>query len=340
MKSIFITGANGFIGSNLCQYFSEKGFKVYGLVRSTSDLHFLKGIKTNLIYGDLKKSENIDIPQEIHYVIHSASIVSDNASKEQCQLDIYEISVNLFKRIRELKLKLKKFIYISTALTLGFDGIGISEQKPGESALFLPYVFFKKKTEDFFLKQYKENNFPVVILRPSDVYGPHDRTSCLLMLRGIERGIPIIIGHGNWYFGYCYIKNLCQATYLVSLKADIEGETYTVTNSKLPTWREFFSGLQKALKKKQYLYIPVWFGYAVATVYQFIHILFPGFVPPVNRYRIKRITSHSTYDISKILKVLDYKPDNRTDYQIKEIVSWYLREKEWEKEQRGQKKKT
>jgi len=340
MKKILITGANGFIGSNLCQHFTEKGFNVYGLVRPTSDLHFLEGTNIKLIYGDLKEPETIDIPQDIDCIIHSASIVSDNANREQCQRDIYSISVNLFNRIMELKLRLKKFIYISTALTIGFDGIGISEEKPGKSALFLPYAFFKKKTEDFFLNQYEKNNFPIVILRPSDVYGPRDRTSCLLMLRHIEKGVPIIASHGNWYFGYCYIKNLCQVVLLVSLKPDIEGEAYTVTNSKLPTWKEFFSGFQKELKKKQYLYIPIWLAYSVATIYRFIQIIFPGFMPPINRYRIRRITSHTTYDITKTLNELNYKPDNRTDFQIKETVAWYLREKEWEKKQKDQKRKT
>ena len=33
MERVLITGANGFIGSNLCRYFLERSYEVYGLVR-------------------------------------------------------------------------------------------------------------------------------------------------------------------------------------------------------------------------------------------------------------------------------------------------------------------
>jgi nucleoside-diphosphate-sugar epimerase len=329
MKKILITGANGFIGSNLCTYFLKKGFDVYGMVRETSDIHFLNGCGIKLITGDLRKPAGFDLPEKIDYIIHSASVVSDNASEDDCFNNIFLISKLLFEKINASNLSLKKFIYISTALTLGFDALNISEKAPGKSALYLPYVRYKKKTEDFFLDQYRRVHFPVTILRPADVYGPNDRTSCLLMLNGIQKNLPVISGHGNWYFGYCYSENLCQAAYLACREKGLDGRAYTVTNSVLPTWRDFFSGLQREMHRKQMVYVPVWFSYAVASICQVISRLFPTHPPPVTYYRIRRITSHTTYDISRTLSDLKYQPDNNTDQQIKEIVHWYRKEKNW-----------
>ncbi|MGB8952926.1 MAG: NAD-dependent epimerase/dehydratase family protein [Candidatus Aminicenantales bacterium] len=325
---VFITGVNGFIGSNLCRYFLERGHEVYGLVRKTSDLHFLKGLNVRLVYGDLRAPGQIDIPRDVEAVVHSASIVSDTASEDVCRTNIYILAVNLVERVRELKLSLKRFIYISTALTLGFDGWNISEENLGKSAEFLAYTRYKTKTEKFFFNQWKENRLPAVVLRPADVYGPHDRTSCAQILRGIERGTPLIVGHGNWYFGFCYIDNLCQATHLALTREGIEGRAYTVTNRELPTWKTFFKGLQEGLHKKQRIYVPVFFAFFIAAVLKMLKKLFPRYEPSINYYRLKRITTHTTYDISRTIAELGYDPDDDTEKQIRSIVSWYLKERE------------
>lgn len=327
MGHVFITGANGFIGSNLCRYFLEKGFEVNGLVRRTSDLHFLEGLSVRLFYGDLLEPRSFEIPQPVDYIIHSASLVSDLATGSQCESGIYGVAVNLIRKIIEQNIHPKKIVCISTALTLGFNGLNISEENPGESAQFLPYTLHKKKAEDYFFEQAGKHGLPLVILRPGDVFGPNDRVSCAKILRGRERGFPIIVGHGNWYFGYCYVDNLCQAVYLACLKEGVEGRAYSVTNSEFPTWRNFFSGLQEGIHKKQRVYVPVSLAYFVAYIQELRRKFSSHFEPEITYYRIKRITTHTTYDISKTIRELGYKPDNSMDKQIQAIVNWYKEEK-------------
>ena len=124
---ILITGTNGFIGSNLRRYFSDRGNEVTGLVRPTSDLHFLAEQKVRLVRGDLSRPEEIDFPPDVEYVVHSASIVSDTPNDALCHDQIHVLAVNLVERPWRLRLPVKRFVYISTALTLGFDGNDISE---------------------------------------------------------------------------------------------------------------------------------------------------------------------------------------------------------------------
>ncbi len=326
-QKIFITGANGFIGSNLCRYFLGKGFEVYGLVRRTSDLHFLAGLPVKLIFGDLLEPKGFNIPPDLDYIVHAASLTSDLASEEECESGIYQLTVNFVQKISELEIQPKKIIYISTGLTLGYSRENISEENPGLSAEFLPYTRAKKKTEAFFFEKARQDDLPVVILRPGDVFGPNDRTSGGKIMNGSERGFPLIVSRGKWRFGYCYIDNLCQAVYLACLKKGLEGKAYSVTNSELPTWRTFFSGLQKGLKKKQWLYVPVPIAFLIAAIQELRRKIFPDFLPEVTFYRIKRITRHTTYDISKTIAELGYNPDNDINSQIQAIVSWYLDEK-------------
>jgi len=327
MTSLLITGANGFIGSNLCRHFLDRGIQVYALVRETSDLRFLEGLDVRLIRGDLRETAKIRIPDDISAVVHSASLVSDVAVEQACELNIFFATVNLVRKLQAAARPLRRFVYLSTALVLGYNGIGISEERPGQSADFLPYTRQKKRTEQFLLSEHAERGLPVIILRPGDVYGPNDRTTCAQILRGCERGVPLIVGHGRWHFGYCYVGNLCQAVELAINREGIEGKAYTVTNGELPTWRDFFMAVQKGLGKRQRVYIPVWFAFTVAGIMSGLGKVFPGYQPPLNYYRIKRITTETTYDISRTVAELGYRPDNNFEAQTAEIINWYFQER-------------
>ncbi len=325
---IFITGANGFIGSNLCRSFLDQGRDVYGLVRRTSDLHFLEGLNVKLIYGDLLRPQAIDIPRDISHVVHSASVVSDLADEGTCYKNIYLLAANLIERIRALRVPLKRLVYISTALTIGINRRNISEGRPGRSAESIAYTRYKIKTERYFREEWQRTRLPMVILRPADVYGPNDRITCGRLLKGCEKGSPLIVGHGHWKFGYCYVGNLCQAVHLALAKEGIEGKAFTVTNTELPTWGAFFKAFQKALGKKQRIYVPVWGALAAASLMQLAHKIIPRYDPPLTRYRIRRITTETTYDISGTIAELGYEPDNDTARQIEEIVAWYRKERD------------
>jgi nucleoside-diphosphate-sugar epimerase len=328
VRKLLITGANGFIGANLCRHFLARGWDVHGLVRRTSDIHSLEGLDVKLIYGELQDPETFRIPADIDYIIHTASIVSDKADDETCRRNITLLAVNLARKIGEMPQPLRRLVHISTALTLGFDATDISEEKPGKPALFFAYARHKLQAEQFFLDMWKTRGLPVVILRPGDVFGPHDRVSSVELLKACERGVPLIVGKGRHRFGYCYSGNLCQAAELALAKEGIEGRAYTVTNGSLPTWREFLMGMQRGVGRKQRVYVPVWLAFALAGIFKGVHKLRPSFVPRGTYYRIKRVTSETTYDISKTIADLGYRPDDRTDLQIREIVAWYLREKE------------
>lgn len=324
---VLITGANGFIGSNLCRYFLERGWRVDALVRDSSDLRFLEGLDVRIIRGDLREPERISFPGDASFVIHAAALVSDIARNKECERNIYDSTLNLVGRLKSLGQPLRRFVYISSALTLGYNGLDISEERPGESAEFMPYVRQKVRAERALLAEHGAGGLPLVILRPGDVFGPNDRVTCANILRGCERGVPLIVGHGRWRFGYCHVGNLCRAVELALTVAGIEGRAYTVTNRVLPTWRDFFSALQAGLGRRQRIYIPVWFAHAVAAVSHTLHPLLPFIKNELNYYRIKRITTETTYDISRTVAELGYAPDDDHVRQFAGIVSWYLEER-------------
>jgi nucleoside-diphosphate-sugar epimerase len=327
VKHLLVTGANGFIGSNLCRYFLERGWRVDGLVRESSDLRFLEGLDVRLVFGDLREPGRIPFPADATFVVHAAALVSDMACDEECGQNIFDTSLNLVTGLKAAGAPLRRFVYISSALTLGFDGLDISEERPGRSAEFMPYVRHKIRSERALMAEHAAGGLPLVILRPGDVFGPNDRVTSANLLRGCERKAPLIVGHGRWRFGYCYVGNLCRAAELVLTGSGVEGRAYTVTNRVLPTWRDFFSALQSGLGRKQRIYVPVRFAFAVAGAAQALYRVFPRMERELNYYRIKRITTETTYDISRTVSELGYDPDDDFGRQFAEVVAWYQEEK-------------
>jgi nucleoside-diphosphate-sugar epimerase len=241
--------------------------------------------------------------------------------------NILDTTRNLVNAIEEKGIRLKRFIHISTSLVLGYKALNISEEKPGKSARHMPYTRAKEMTEAFLLAHHRKTGFPVVILRPADVFGPNDRTSSLRVLDAIERGWPAIAGSGDRIFGYCYVANLASVCHLVSRMRGTDGRAYTVTNGQDVTWRRFLGMFQVALDKKQRIYVPVFVAYTIALCMQLLHAVIPSFDALLTFYRISRVANNSSYDISRTVAELGYQPDQDIEGQARSIVAWYLKEK-------------
>ena len=75
MKNVLVTGASGFVGSNLCAELYSHGYNVRALHRATSNLSSLNGIKIDLHKGDVTDKESIrKAAQGIDTIYHIAAV--------------------------------------------------------------------------------------------------------------------------------------------------------------------------------------------------------------------------------------------------------------------------
>jgi len=85
MREVLVTGANGFVGSHICEALLSSGFGVRALVRKTSDLANLNGLAIDLVYGDITDPESLHTAVSgVHAIVNNAGIVKTNC-REQFQ---------------------------------------------------------------------------------------------------------------------------------------------------------------------------------------------------------------------------------------------------------------
>jgi 2-alkyl-3-oxoalkanoate reductase len=327
MSSVLITGANGFIGSHLCDAFLAAGYDVYGLVRPRADLRFLTDPRLRLVRGDLTELRDIAFPPELSAIIHAAALVSDNASVGEAAVHVLGITQALAEEALRRYPGLKRFVYISSALVLGYGADDISEQQPGRSAAYVPYNRMKMSAEAVLRELHRARGLPLVILRPGDVYGPRDRTSCEHMMKAAEDGVPLRIGTGRHHFALCSPANIGQAALAAVERPGVTGRAYTVVNGVSPTWREFFDALQAGVGKPQKVYVPASLLIVAAIGAEIARRIIPGLKPAINFYRVRRITTQTTYSIARTVEDLGYTPDNDYHGLFDSIVAWYRGEK-------------
>jgi nucleoside-diphosphate-sugar epimerase len=241
MRTIILTGVTGFIGSHLVRELT-KYYHVRCLIRADSKREFRLGveyIEINFTNPIFKNSLFIDV----FAVVHILSI------KHSYHPDIQTINVDFTRMLVEASLtnRVQKFVYLSSE----------SVQLPGKDC----YTMSKKLAEGEVTKH--QNH---LILRPTVVYGEHDRSNIGLLIKLIKY-LPIvpIIGSGTQLIQPIYVNDVAMCI-VSGLRNDISG-IHLIAGHKSLQYIEIVNIIAKALGKKRAIFrVPFSIGYAMARL--------------------------------------------------------------------------
>lgn len=235
-KTIFCSGAGGFIGQYLAKKLLEKGYAVHGLYTETETDKVVEGVIPHK--GNLKEYEEMgQIVQSIDpdYIIHLAA----QTEVEKSFYDPISFSetnycgtVNLIEKSKDLK-NLKLFVFASTMETYGDIH---SEQKVNSEGKLLrafdeeteqkpnaPYAVAKLGCEKYLEYAGRAYNFPYTMIRTTNCYGRWDNDFFVteqIITQMLKNPDEIKLGYKNPYRNFLYIDDLIDL-YLVMLeKAD------------------------------------------------------------------------------------------------------------------------
>lgn len=269
MEKILVTGANGFLGSNLVRQLSREGYAVRAMIRPGANLAGMQDIPCEIFYGNIDNAGDADKAVEgCKLVVHAAAITRQWA----IAFEEYErINFTGTKNIAEacIKHKVDKLIYVSTANTIGPG----NRHRPGTEldsfTLFKAnsaYISTKYLAQQFILEQVEKRKLPAIVVNPTFMIGPNDikPSSGKLMLYALNRRLLFYPPGGK---NFVYIKDVCDGI-ISAMHRGVIGSCYLLAGHNM-SYKRFFQLVSRAGGKSAFLIgLP-------AIVVKFLGILAP-----------------------------------------------------------------
>ena len=239
---ILITGAASFLGRHLVEYFLSKEEEVFALVRENARgrdelLKYEANNKFKLIVLDMKDIERLDIDFDVCIHLAWGGIGKEGRMDENIQRENIDAAIKLMRVCKERGAK--RFLFAGSQAEYGqtladieakygkdFDINTISKQSE-DSPTNPKSKYGKAKLE---LKSKLKNlgdslGIEYVHMRIFSVFGSGDHETSLIStcIRNFKENKDVHIGECIQSWNYIYIKDLCEAVYLLS-KKDLQGE--------------------------------------------------------------------------------------------------------------------
>lgn len=306
---ILVTGATGFIGSYLIKTLSMKKHKIRCLVRESSNIESLKKLDVELWFGDLNDKKTLKgVTRGVDIVFHLAAIGDINATSEKYYTTYSYVNVDGTKNLLEecIKHDIKKFVHFSSVAAMGDlkkkDPISEKDKCKPKT----PYEKSKRKSELVALSFWKKYRIPVVILRPTMVYGEGAKKESSKIEKSVKLKIVPILGNGNNLIHMVHVKNVVQAAILAA-KRGKAGEIYIISD-EFYTWNETVNLVAQKMGIKTFkIHIPIFIAKPFVILIEEISKIL-NFIPPFTSRRLEGLSTNVRYDLSKTEKELNYKP--------------------------------
>lgn len=320
-RLILVTGANGFIGSHLLRRIrAEAGLAVRGLVRSSSSLARLAGENFDLAVSSLP-GEPGEALRGVDTVVHAAALTSDWGPPEAFFRSNLEGTICLLEAAAAAGVR--RFVHISSVAVYGFGGCRDLDEDAPPNPFPNGYCLSKAAAEKEV--RTRSGRLETVILRPANVYGPHDHTTTLPLLRALEKGMPFFPGGGKTLTSPCYVGNLAEAVLRALEAGGRRGEAYNVTDGRDMPWAEFLALAAAAMGRRGPRFsLPCLPLYLLGGMLEGIYRLAGSTTPPlITRYRIAQVRRDYGFSIARARRDLGYRPPFTPEEGMAESVRWF-----------------
>jgi UDP-N-acetylglucosamine 4-epimerase len=321
-----VTGAAGFIGSNLVEALLLLGQKVTGFDNlSTGHTKNLTQVKAvvgpalwknfHWIKGDIRDAALCRrVTRGKDYILHQAALGSVPHSLEDPILT-NDSNVNGFVNMlwAAKGSGVKRFVFASSSAVYG-DETSVPQRERRMGRCLSPYATSKRINElyaDVFAKCY---GLESVALRYFNVFGPRQDPNGAYAavipkwIAAMIQNEPLSInGDGSTSRDFCYVANVVQANLLAATtqNSGAVNQPFNIALGTQTSLNELFEQLRDRLSPA--------------------HGHLRGFQPRYNDFRPGDIL-HSRADIGQARKLLGYRPTHNLAQGLDEALDWYVRD--------------
>ncbi len=314
MKALLV-GGTGIISMAITKLLVEKNWEVYLLNRGSRTAELPEGVQ--VIEADINNEADV------------AAKIAD--MQFDCVGEfIGFVPAQLERDVRLFAGKTKQYLYISSASAYHKP---VRDYRINEgTTLANPYWQYSRDKiacEEYLMKEYRENGFPVTIVRPSHTYddrsiplGVHGNNGSWQVIRRMLDGKPVII-HGDGTSLWTMTHNSDFAKAYVGLMGNPHaiGESFQITTDETLTWNQIYAAIADALGVELHAYHVSSEFLAAVSDYDFTGSL------------IGDKSNSVVFDNTKLKRAVpDFQPTVRFEQGIRQTIDYVLAHPEYQKE--------
>ena len=323
---ILITGESGFIGSFIVEEALKRGFETWAAVRKSSSKAWLQDERIHFIELNLSSRQQL-VEQlrgmDFDYVVHAAG-VTKCLNKQDFRRINTEGTKNLCEAILELKMPLKRLVYLSSLSIFG----AIKEQQPYEEIreTDTPQPNTEYGRSKLEAERYLDSigsRIPYIILRPTGVYGPREK-DYFVMAKSIKQHSDFAVGYKRQDITFVYVTDVVQAVFLALEKGE-NGRKYFLSDGEVYQSTTFSNLIHEELGRPWWIRItaPVWV-LRIITFFGEYTSRMTGKISVLNNDKFNILKQRNwRCDIQPAIDELGYQPKVKLEEGVKRSIKWY-----------------
>jgi len=259
-RRILVTGASGFIGSNLARWLAESGHDVTCLLRPTSSDRALEGVPASLVRGQLSDYESmIAAVRGTEVVFHAAGCLWTPRFS-----DFYRVNREGTRSLLRACSQTDRPPVVVFVSSIAAAGASPPDRPRVESDPPTPVSHYgrSKLAAELIAREFA-HAVPVTVVRPPIVLGEGDRSG-LAMFKAIARfGRHFVPGRKPQRYSIVHVRDLTEALALAAERgariapcgtptAETDGRgIYFLADDEAPTYADLGTVIGQALGRKK-----------------------------------------------------------------------------------------
>lgn len=245
MPTALVTGATGLVGMHLIPRLQRDGWQVCALVRDPARAGLLSRANVTLATGDvLDATSLVRAARGCDVMFHAAAVITPLGGWEAFRRPNIEGTRNAIAAAASAKARL---VHVSSVAVYGArERYSADGRRTDETATLarIPeesyYARSKRESEDLVFEAQRSGALWATAVRPSVLYGAHDRQFVPRLARLLRRGFAPVIAGGSNTLSIVHAGNVADGMIRAANFDGADGKAYNLANDFDVTAREFF----------------------------------------------------------------------------------------------------
>jgi nucleoside-diphosphate-sugar epimerase len=246
-QRVVVTGATGFLGGHVSKQLQAAGAAVIAVVdRNRGSRHRSPAQSVETLYFDRPDKLVATVrAARPDYVVHLHAVVTTERSAAAVQRTL---EANLLPSLDLMvacdEMKVKRLILMGSGEEFGpvtgpFDEYTIADPPS-------PYGASKAAVTGYAKMFHRAFNLPVVVLRPSVVYGPFQAPRMLVpqVMHALREGREIAVTEGRQTRDFIYVEDVARGILAALTAPGVDGGSYNLASGEVVTVKDCLSRIE------------------------------------------------------------------------------------------------